>query len=74
MKLTQFLIDLFRILRYKACKPRNVPQQETKTDSQTNNLAAQQRIYETTDDNAEYQELGHVSRTSLYDRLQRPQN
>uniref|UniRef100_A0A8W8P3H3 F5/8 type C domain-containing protein n=1 Tax=Magallana gigas TaxID=29159 RepID=A0A8W8P3H3_MAGGI len=62
------------ILRHKACKPRNVPQQETKTDSQTNNLAAQQRIYETTDDNAEYQELGHVSRTSLYDQLQRPQN
>uniref|UniRef100_A0A8W8NQ86 Uncharacterized protein n=1 Tax=Magallana gigas TaxID=29159 RepID=A0A8W8NQ86_MAGGI len=64
---------IVRILRRKACQPQNVPTQQTKTEWQTNALATQQGIIEMVDDNAEYQELGHVSKPSIYDQPQRPQ-
>lgn len=57
------------ILRHNWCKQRDVTRQKTTGDSHSNDFVLQQGIYETTEDNAGYQELGQVSEPSHYDQL-----
>lgn len=52
--------------RYKNKEKAN----EFSGDSSTNDIIRQSTVYEPVDDNAGYQELGHISGPSQYDEIQ----